>query len=167
MNALRSALLALTLAAACGGDDSSDDSTSGSSTGEPTTGGSTGEVIGWGGVCYVDLQCGDAGIAHCAHPDGCDMPGECADDPPKGECPNDPAPLIPMPQSGDGTGTICSSDELCMMSGKECFFYDGKCGEGFKGVCLTVAECAETIPPEITGQCPMTGFSGECVSPMY
>jgi len=165
---IRLYFLALLLAApACSDDSDPNDSTSSSTSGAPTTGGSsTGEIIGWGGVCYVDLQCGDGGTSSCVHPDGCDKPGECSNDDPQGECPDDPAPKIPMPHSADGTATLCKSDATCMIAGEKfCFFYDGKCGEGFRGICLTKQECIDAVPSDLTESCPGLGF--ECDSPMY
>lgn len=153
-------LTLLLVAPACSDDSDPNGSTSSSSTGAPTsTGSSTGEYIGWGGVCYVDLDCGNGGGASCAHPDGCDVPGECAVTQPEGECPNDPAPLIPVPE-----GLTCDDDAICLDSMTVCFFWDGRCGEGFSGVCRAPDRCAELIPPEITARCP---GDGECASPMY
>lgn len=161
MTRLSLALFAL-LAPACSKDDDPDGGSSSGSSTEPTTGGSsTGEPIGWD-HCFVDLQCGNDAAASCVHPDGCDMPGKCAFEEPQGECPDDPAPLIPLP-----SGAPCESNAVCSEFGKECFFWDGKCGMGFKGVCVTVRECGDLVPAEITSRCPDKPGDGGCDSPMY
>lgn len=165
----RTACLLLILATGCGDDRGPDDVPADTTGADETATGEGDETAELPEAnCVVDLDCGDFHSA-CSYPHGCDGPGRCVLEEPLGECPFNPAPLLQRPD-----GLACSPTFACD-PGLVCFYWDGRCGAGFRGACVRPNDACELVPPELKAAdrwcreptVPPGGGFASCESPAY